>query len=88
MHVSWAADGCLESDVSQSALSLRGEDRTATCHFNTQTWLLKEDHRVLLSTVARRSCITAHELQVSISEKQDHFMADTSYRPGPRVLWD
>lgn len=33
----------LESDVSQLALS---------CHFNTQTWLRKEDRRVPLSTVA------------------------------------
>lgn len=35
----------LESDVSQLALS---------CHFNTQTWLWKEDRRVPLSTVAWR----------------------------------
>lgn len=60
----------LESDVSQLVLSLaRRGDGTATCHFNTQTWLLKEDGRVLLSTVARRLCIMAHNLQVSISEK-------------------
>lgn len=60
----------LESDVSQLALSLvRRGHGTATCHFNTQTWFLKEDHRVLLSTVAGRLCIMAYNLQASVSEK-------------------
>lgn len=69
MHVSWAADGSLESDVSQLALSLQGEvtgllPATSICRPGSIG-----DHRVLLSTVARRSYIMAHNLQVSISEK-------------------
>lgn len=57
----------LESDVSQLALSLAGEVMglpPATSMHRP----LKEDRRMLLSTVARRLCITAHSLQVSISE--------------------
>lgn len=76
----------LESDVSQLALSLvrRRGHGTATSHFNTQTWLLKEDRRVLLSTVAGRLCIMAYNLQASISEKIGLLPSGHLFRPWPQ----